>query len=53
MKAHYLSHPMPTGDLVAVLPNIRDSDPLTPAMLRHLVRVLKLTGFEDEIGGPK
>jgi hypothetical protein len=47
MKAHYLVRPRPTGDLVAVLPDIRDSDVLAPTVLAHLVRVLELTGFEE------
>lgn len=37
----------PTGDLVVVLPNIRDSDTLSPTVLAHLARVLELTGFDE------
>jgi hypothetical protein len=47
VKAHYLIRPRPTGDLVAVLPNIRESDVLSPAVLTNLVRVLELTGFDE------
>jgi hypothetical protein len=50
MKAHYLVRPKMTGDIVAVLPGIRDSDPLTPTVLAYLVRVLEVTGFDDVIG---
>lgn len=49
MKAHYLIRPRSTGDIVAVLPDIRDSDPLTPTVLAYLVRVLEVSGFEDAI----
>jgi hypothetical protein len=50
LKAHYLVRPKTTGDLVAVLPAIRDSDSLAPTVLAHLCRVLEVTGFDDEIG---
>lgn len=53
MRAHYLVRPKMTGDIVAVLPNIRESDTLAPTVLAHLVRVLEVTGFEDAIGTPK
>ena len=47
LKAHYLVRPRQTGNLLAVLPNVRDSDELSPAVLAHLVRVLELTGFDE------
>ena len=53
LKAHYLVRPKMTGDIVAVLPAIRDSDPLAPTVLAHLVRVLEVTGFGDVIGTPE
>jgi hypothetical protein len=46
LTAHY---PV-KGKLSAILPNVRESDPLTPAGLAHLVRALALTGFADELG---
>jgi hypothetical protein len=49
LRAHYLVRPKMTGDIVAVLPDVRDSDPLTPTVLAYLVRVLEVTGFEDVI----
>jgi hypothetical protein len=51
MKAHYLVRPKMTGDIVAVLPDIRDSDSLSPTLLAYLVRVLEVAGFEDIIDG--
>jgi hypothetical protein len=42
MKAHYLVRPKMTGDIVAVLPNIRESETLAPTMLAHLVRYSRL-----------
>jgi len=53
MRAHYIVRPKTSGDVVAVLPDIRDSDLLAPTVLAHLVRVLEVTGFEDVIGSPK
>lgn len=46
LTGHYLVR----GNLSAVLPNIRDSDPLTPTILGNLVRTLTLTGFDDSLG---
>jgi len=43
VTAHYLVK----GKLSALLPNVRESDPLTPTMIAHLVRALALTGFDD------
>jgi hypothetical protein len=50
LKAHYLVRPKDTGDIIAVLPNIRESDPLTPTVLAQLVRLLEVTGFDDQLG---
>ncbi len=46
LTAHYLVK----GKLSAILPNVRESDPLTPTVLAYLVRALGLTGFDDDLG---
>ena len=49
VTAHYLVK----GNLSAVLPEVRESDSLSPTMLANLVRALRLTGFDDELPGPE
>lgn len=53
LKARYLAAPTANGEVIAILPNIRDSDLLTPTMLAQLVRVLGVTGFDEVIEPPK
>jgi len=48
-----LAAPTADGEVIAILPNIRDSNLLTPTMLAQLVRVLGVTGFDDAIEPPK
>jgi hypothetical protein len=43
VTAHYLLK----GKFSALLPNVREGDPLTPTVLASLVRALGLTGFDD------
>ena len=50
-KVHYLLKPQPEGDLIAILPNVRESETLSPTVLTNLVRALDLTGFELSNGG--
>lgn len=44
-------HHLVKGELTAILPKVRESDPLTPTVLAYLVRALALAGFEDELAG--
>jgi hypothetical protein len=46
LTAQYLAK----GKLSAILPNVRESDPLTPTVLAYLVRTLALTSFDDDLG---
>jgi hypothetical protein len=42
-RSHYLAD---RSGMIAILPKIRDSDPLTPSMVSQLVRALKVDGFD-------
>ncbi len=45
LKARYLVG-LGRDPAIAVLPNIKDDEHLTPALIASLVRVLKVSGFE-------
>ena len=47
MKGPLTAHYLVKDNLSAILPNIRESDPLTPTMLSSLVRSLALSMVDE------